>query len=203
MIGEIVIWKLVLIPLIGAFVGYSTNVVAIKMLFHPKKPINIFGLKIQGFIPRRKKEMASAIADVVEREWVSGEDVGAILEDALARKRVDEMVGEVVKERVRRFPIRFLPRWLRDVPSDIAATGVKEITGAIAPPDILSRKIIAKAKEFDIRGYITEKIDEYEEGRLEGIISELGSRELRLIEIWGGVLGFLIGSIQVTILLLT
>jgi uncharacterized membrane protein YheB (UPF0754 family) len=48
-------------PVLGAFIGYITNVVAVELLFHPKKPVNIFGFKIQGLVPARSKEIVERI----------------------------------------------------------------------------------------------------------------------------------------------
>ncbi len=35
-----------LAPLVGAFIGYATNHVAIRMLFRPLKPCRLFGLRL-------------------------------------------------------------------------------------------------------------------------------------------------------------
>ncbi|MBS3080743.1 DUF445 family protein [Candidatus Pacearchaeota archaeon] len=53
-------WKLLLIPIIGFFIGYITNYLVIVMLFHPKR--KIFG--IQGIIPKRKAVLAKKISEV-------------------------------------------------------------------------------------------------------------------------------------------
>jgi uncharacterized membrane protein YheB (UPF0754 family) len=47
-------------PVIGFVIGYFTNYIAIKMLFHPRK--KIFG--IQGVIPKRRRALASRIAGI-------------------------------------------------------------------------------------------------------------------------------------------
>lgn len=44
-------------PVIGAVIGYFTNFIAVKMLFHPKKEIKVFGHKLPftpGAIPKGK-----------------------------------------------------------------------------------------------------------------------------------------------------
>ena len=46
-------------PIVGAFVGYMTNVIAIKMLFYPKKEIRIGPIGIQGVIPAKIKQLMS------------------------------------------------------------------------------------------------------------------------------------------------
>ena len=52
--------KIWLMPVIGFVIGYFTNYIAIKMLFHPRK--KIFG--IQGVIPKRRRALASRIAGI-------------------------------------------------------------------------------------------------------------------------------------------
>ena len=42
-------------PLVGALIGFITNVLAIKMLFRPLRPHYLFGLRIPftpGILPR-------------------------------------------------------------------------------------------------------------------------------------------------------
>jgi len=53
-------WKLLLIPLIGFFIGYITNYLVIVILFHPKKKV----LGVQGIIPKRKSLLAKKISDI-------------------------------------------------------------------------------------------------------------------------------------------
>jgi len=39
------IMKIALLAVVGALIGYTTNVVAIKLLFRPLLPVNILGFK--------------------------------------------------------------------------------------------------------------------------------------------------------------
>ncbi|WP_025209588.1 DUF445 family protein [Hippea sp. KM1] len=62
------------LPLIGAFIGYFTNYVAIKMLFHPKKAYYIKGYRIPftpGLIPKQKDELVEKISDVVANKVIN------------------------------------------------------------------------------------------------------------------------------------
>ncbi len=40
--------RLLLLPFAGLFIGWLTNYLAIKMLFHPKKPVNLGLFTLQG-----------------------------------------------------------------------------------------------------------------------------------------------------------
>lgn len=52
------IYKIIAIPIIGFIIGYLTNYLAIKMLFHPKKRF----LGFQGVIPKRRKQLAKKLS---------------------------------------------------------------------------------------------------------------------------------------------
>ncbi len=56
---------LVMILISGA-IGWITNWVAIKMLFRPHKEINFGLFKIQGLIPKRRAEIGSGIANIIQ-----------------------------------------------------------------------------------------------------------------------------------------
>jgi uncharacterized membrane protein YheB (UPF0754 family) len=202
------IWVLTLIPVISAAIGYLTNVVAIRMLFHPQKPINVLGFRIQGLIPRRKREMAGAIAGIIQEEFISGEDIEVVVKDAFRRRKVDEIIVQTLKERTEgvreKVPLklpfqgvvgRLLPSRVKSIPQWV----IRRTVRSAIPPEVVIQKVATEAREFDLEDYIVQKINEYEEGRLENIIHHLAARELRLIEMYGGALGFLVGIIQITI----
>ncbi len=70
--------EVVSLPFIGAFIGYFTNYVAIKMLFLPKKPYYVFGLRVPftpGLIPKKRKELVEKISDVVSNKIVNKKDI--------------------------------------------------------------------------------------------------------------------------------
>ena len=72
----------------------------------------------------------------------------------------------------------------------------KEIPGLI---DSLFESVEQK---IDFRKIIQGKIDAFDISRLESIIYSIASKELKAIEILGGVLGFIVGLIQLFIVLL-
>ena len=203
------IWVLVLIPVISAGIGYLTNVVAIRMLFHPQKPMNILGFKVQGLIPRRKNEMAGAIANIIQEEFISGEDIEVVVRDAFKRRKIDEIITQTLQERAeavrnrvsfrtpfQRVAGRLLPSRVKSIPQWV----IGQVVRNVIPPEVIVQKVAIEAREFGLEDYIVQKINEYEEGRLENIIHNLAARELRLIEMYGGILGFLVGIVQVIIL---
>jgi hypothetical protein len=41
-------WILFLLPFIAALIGWMTNYIAVKMLFHPKEPKKFIGITFHG-----------------------------------------------------------------------------------------------------------------------------------------------------------
>ncbi|HZI52754.1 MAG TPA: DUF445 family protein, partial [Chitinophagaceae bacterium] len=68
-------WTLILIPLISAFIGWFTNWIAIKMLFHPREPKKILGITFQGIFPKRQKVFAQKLGKLVSNELLSFSEI--------------------------------------------------------------------------------------------------------------------------------
>src|ERR1700739_4881148 len=60
---------------LSTFTGWVTTWIAIKMLFHPRKPIKIFGLNIQGIFPKNQQLIAQKLGQVVSKELLSFEEI--------------------------------------------------------------------------------------------------------------------------------
>lgn len=63
-------------PIVGAIIGYTTNWIAIKMLFKPYKEKRIFGLKVPftpGLIAKERERITMAMGEVVEQYLLTEE----------------------------------------------------------------------------------------------------------------------------------
>jgi uncharacterized membrane protein YheB (UPF0754 family) len=92
-------------PLVGALIGFLTNVVAIRMLFRPLKEIRVFGIRLPftpGILPRQRRKLADSIGAMVERELLTPE----LLRQRLAR----EDVRNQIKISVSRFTAEILEK---------------------------------------------------------------------------------------------
>ena len=71
-------------PIIGAFIGYCTNYIAVKMLFHPYKEVKLFGWTLPftpGVIPKNKPRLARAIGRAVADVLLTKEDLAGLITD--------------------------------------------------------------------------------------------------------------------------
>ncbi len=87
-----ILLKIFILSIIGASIGYVTNVIAIKLLFRPVDPINIIGFEIQGVIPKRQKELSKSIGETVENELLSLEE---IIESFVTEDKVEKLLDKI------------------------------------------------------------------------------------------------------------
>jgi len=103
----------VLPPLVGAIIGYVTNLVAIKMLFRPLREIRLFGLRLPftpGILPRERAKLAESIGDMVQRELLTA----GVLRERLAKTEVRENIGAAIGSYTTGMLQRPVSSWVED-----------------------------------------------------------------------------------------
>ena len=91
--------SLLSIPLISALVGWSTNYLAVKMMFYPLKFVGIppvFGW--QGLIPAKRKQMAEIEVELVLGKLLSVEELANRLEPEALTKAIEHRLHQVVRK---------------------------------------------------------------------------------------------------------
>lgn len=89
-------WVLLLMPLVGAFIGWITKVLAIWMIFKPLDFVGIGPIGWQGQLPRRAAKFGSHVADIVLTQLIDPRDLLDRLDpQVLAREADDLIVGSV------------------------------------------------------------------------------------------------------------
>ena len=87
----------ILPPLIGAVIGYFTNMIAVKMLFYPRKPIYVFGHQLPltpGAIPKGKERLARSAGKIVQNELFTREDIsGRLLTEEVEKPLIDKVMS--------------------------------------------------------------------------------------------------------------
>ena len=194
---------LIMIIISGA-IGWITNWVAIKMLFRPHKEINFGLFKIQGLIPKRRAEIGSGIANIIQNELISVKDVISNIDREEFSKRLNALIDEVLDKNLKKkvkekFP--FLQMFFTDkIAKDIGNT-IKEIV--MENQEKIFEIFSNYAEEnIDFEVIISDKISNFSLDKLEEIITLLANKELKHIEVIGAILGMLIGAVQYLITLI-
>ena len=196
--------QLLIMIFISATIGWITNWVAIKMLFRPHKEINFGLFKIQGLIPKRRTEIGSGIANIIQNELISVKDVISNIDREEFSKRLNKLIDEVlnknlkkkVKEKFPLLQVFFSDKVAKDVGNtikDIVMENQKKIF------EIFSNYA---EENIDFEVIISDKISNFSLDKLEEIITFLAKKELKHIEVIGAILGMLIGAVQYLITLL-
>ena len=92
-------------PLLGAFIGYMTNYVAIRMLFRPLKPWYVFGLRVPmtpGVIPLKRRQLADNIGEMVGGHLLTSQDVSRALTEEGFQQELRELIDGRVEALMRR-----------------------------------------------------------------------------------------------------
>ncbi|OFL32229.1 MULTISPECIES: DUF445 domain-containing protein [Fusobacterium] len=194
---------LVMILISGA-IGWITNWVAIKMLFRPHKEINFGLFKIQGLIPKRRTEIGSGIANIIQNELISVKDVISNIDREEFSKRLNALIDEVLDKNLKKkvkekFP--FLQMFFTDkIAKDVGNT-IKDII--MGNQEKIFEIFSNYAEEnIDFEVIISDKISNFSLDKLEEIITFLAKKELKHIEVIGAILGMLIGAVQYLITLI-
>lgn len=186
-----------LLPPIGAFIGWVTNVLAIRMLFHPREPVKIpfTPFSLQGVLPRRQAELADSIGRTVARDLLSLPELLQRLDVASVKAQLAVTVGEHVERKLESGLSKFVPRGWR---ASLVAY-VKDVVDREA--DELLDHVVEQfgrqaGEQLDVAGLVAEKVKRLRLDQLEELIVSLAGRELRAVIVLGGVLGLLMGIVQ-------
>ena len=193
--------QLLVIPLISAFIGWFTNWIAIKMLFHPKEPKRILGITFHGIFPKRQKTFAEKLGKMISVEFLSFEDIEQKIANPENLQKLMPMVEAHVDN--------FLRNKLGDeMPFLSLFIGEKTIRSLkkifmleleILFPQIMKNYAGHLQEELDLEKIVIDKVSAFSTDKLEDILYQIMSKEFRFVEILGGVIGFIIGIVQVLI----
>jgi len=195
---------LILIPLISGFIGWVTNWVAIKMLFHPREPKRILGFTLHGIFPKRQKVFAEKLGKMVSAELLSFDDIQQKITNPKNLQKLMPMIENHVDNFLRNKlgeEMPFLSMFIGDKTiSSLKKIFMQELETLF--PKVMVNYAGHLKEELDLEKIVTEKVAAFSTEKLESILYQIMNKEFRFVEILGGVIGFIIGIIQVLITLL-
>jgi uncharacterized membrane protein YheB (UPF0754 family) len=188
-----------LTPFVGALIGWLTNYLAIKMLFRPRQPTFILGLPLQGVIPRRQRDLALKIGEVVEEELLKSEDLLNAIDTEELRGHlmvvIETRLDRFLREKVFRGDFLYERILAREAVQRVKRGLITELVNLF--PLEVEAAIKQLVEKVNIRKIVADRVEQFDFERLERIVYRVARTELFWVEISGGVLGFLIGVLQV------
>ncbi len=198
-------WLLILIPLISAFIGWITNWVAIKMLFHPREPKKILGITFQGIFPKRQKQFAEKLGKLVSAEFLSFDDI----EQKISNPENLKMIMPMVENHIDDFLRNRLSNEMPVISMFIGNKTIEKLKEAFMKeiellfPQVMKQYAAKLKDELDLEHIVIKKVAAFSSDKLEEVLYQIMSKEFRFVEIIGAVIGFIIGLVQVIITQLT
>jgi len=196
-----ILWFL---PFISAGIGWFTNYLAIKMLFYPREEKNLYFFKLQGVFPKRQDEMARKQAKLVSRELFSTEDIKEQVMEMEMTEKIHEAI-ESEMDKYLREKLSRLPALIKTFITDSRLEKIKKTVTDEAVQFVpgITSKFLDKLDEVNVENLVYEKVKNYSSEKLEKMLMSVLKNELRYIELAGGVLGFMVGIIQVLLIVIT
>jgi len=145
---SLVFW--ILPPLVGAFIGYVTNVVAIKMLFRPLKEVRFFGIRLPftpGILPRERHILADSIGSMVERELLTP----GVLRERLARTEVRDNICSAVGSYSNQVLRRPVSSWLDEKAGDSGELSIADLLKDFINSDVFNSFLEEIIREWAAR----------------------------------------------------
>ncbi len=197
-------YVLYLLPPIAALIGWLTNFLAVKMLFHPKAPISIFGFEVQGVFPKRQAQLAAKLGDLVSEELFSVEVVTDRIKEVSTSQETMDLIGRRIEKTIREKLVQSFPMLSMFLSDDMVEKVTKLFKDELRDFVRESADGVAKKieQDLDVREMVREKVEAFSSDKLEALLSSLMKKEFRFIEVIGAVIGFLIGCAQVALTLI-
>ena len=192
---------LIIIPVISAFIGWVTNWIAIKMLFHPREPKKILGITFQGIFPKRQMQFAEKLGKLVSDEFLSFSDIEQKISDPQNLKKIMPMIELHVDDFLRNRLSQEMPvisMFIGDKTiHKLKSAFMKEIE--ILFPQVMKQFAGNLKNELDLEHIVIKKVAAFSSDKLEEILYQIMSKEFRFVEIIGAIIGLIIGVVQVII----
>jgi len=190
--------------LLAGFIGYGIIWFAIKLLFHPRRGINIFGYKYQGIVPKNQMKIAEMLGrlssellpfDDIEQRITSSENLDRLRPEI--EKHIDQFLNKKLRDV---FPI--LSKFIGEKTTiQLKQSYMNELETMF--PTLMHQYMIQLKGSIDLEKIVVNKVQAFSTEKLQLIVKELTKKEFQFLKITGAVFGILIGIIQVAVTILT
>jgi uncharacterized membrane protein YheB (UPF0754 family) len=192
------------IPFISAFIHWLTIWMALKLLFHPRRPKRILGFTLQGVFPKRQQQIAETLGRIVGQQLLSFGDIEKTITDPanvgrilpLAEEHIDSFLRVRLKETMPMISFFIGDKTI----GELKAVFMKELEDLF--PVVMREYVSHLRNDLDLERIVAGKIAGYSADRLEVLLNQFLTKEFRFVEVIGAFLGFLIGLLQIALTLM-
>ena len=192
------LWLYLSMPLTSGIVGYGTNVLAIKMMFHPlefvgKRPY--FGW--QGIVPSKAGKMASIACQTIVPKLVSEKEIFDRLEPRRVAEEIEQPMIDLVERITEELMLEYEPAIWKNLPRRAREMILQRIKDD--SPELVAQ-VMNELREnvtevFDLTDMVVSTLVRDKE-LINRIFLETGKKEFVFIGRSGFYFGFLFGLVQ-------
>jgi uncharacterized membrane protein YheB (UPF0754 family) len=190
-----------LLPISGVVIGYTTNLLGIRMIFEPVRPRRIGPFSVQGLFLKRQPEVAEIYADIIADDIVT---VGNIAEDLLrgpSSDRTRQMIEHALRPAVDNAVGRARPavrvavgaREYDQIRSSVAAEAADRTMAPLTDPEF------ARAQSRGIRKFVAARMRSMDPADFSEMLRTAMREDEWLLYLHGAVLGFGAGLLHLAI----
>ncbi len=190
-----------LLPVLGTFIGWATNVLAIKMIFEPNEPRKVGPFTLHGLFMRRQPEVADVYAKIIADDVVTLGNIGQELLHGPRSDRTRQMIEATMRPAVDRAVGRAQPLVRMGVGPqeyDAIRTGVavEAVEYTMTP---LTDPAFNRRQSEAVQTLIAERMREMEPHDFQELLRAAMREDEWLLYLHGAVLGVVGGLIHLAI----
>lgn len=203
---QMTLWVLfhqpLIMPAFGLIVGWFTDWLALKLIFNPKRPINIFGFRFQGLFLKRRKEVAADYGALIADEIITPEKVIAAILNGPLSDRVLALVRKQVQYALDRSTGIVKPLVVITVGSARYNRMKRSIASKVMArlPEAMTHLEDYARDSMDVRNLLIEKMQQLDELQFEALIRPAFEQDEWILISVGAALGFFMGEAQALVL---
>ncbi|MBF0350343.1 MAG: DUF445 domain-containing protein [SAR324 cluster bacterium] len=187
-----------LVPLFGALCGYVTNVLALHMIFEPKKPVKIGPFTMHGLFFRRQDEIAAEQGMLIAKEILNPERVIEGILKGPSSDRLFKLIHKNVKKAIDEYAGLAKPLMLATVGTE---RFIKIKNGVIEKiferaQDIMKPLHAYTYEALDVENLVREKVKLLSPEDFESMIRPIFQEDEWIMTGGGAVLGIIVGFLQ-------
>ncbi|MCW2966707.1 MAG: hypothetical protein JWM71_479 [Solirubrobacteraceae bacterium] len=190
-----------LLPILGVFIGYVTNLLGILMIFEPVEPRRVFGVRWHGLFLRRQDEVSDVYAGIIADDVVTVATIGHELLHGPRADRTRHLIETAMRPAVDRATGPLQPavrvaigtREYDAIRESVAAEAVDYTITPLSDPDFNRRQGVA------VRRLVSERMREMPAADFTEMLRTAIREDEWLLYLHGAVLGFGAGLIHLAL----
>ena len=192
-----------MLPAFGGFVGFFSDWIALQMMFRPLRPKRIMGVTIQGLFIKRQNEVAADYAALISKQLLTSRNMMEELFSGTHSARVIELVSRHVKQEIDLQAGIVRPLVVYAMGGEKYQRLKEQVATRIMAqlPETMKHVESYAEDAMDVRNTLVTRMQQLTPEEFEGMLRPAFKEDEWSLIIVGAVLGFLVGEMQIHLML--